>query len=90
MQALAEHRKLPTLVLIMPASAKSVRPHRTIADNIIRLQIRKYTHWRLTHIDILFCFRHLVSGAVTINRIAELLPWAWKAVRDGALLEQAA
>lgn len=37
--------------------------------------------------DVLEC---LVSGDVTINRIEELLPWAWKAARDGALLEHAA
>lgn len=32
----------------------------------------------------------MVSGEVTINRIEELLPWAWKAARDGTLLEHAA
>lgn len=32
----------------------------------------------------------LVSGEVTINRIEELLPWAWKAARGASLLEQAA
>lgn len=32
----------------------------------------------------------IVSGAVTINRLETLLPWAWKAERDAALLEHAA
>ncbi|AUN33792.1 IS66 family transposase [Niveispirillum cyanobacteriorum] len=32
----------------------------------------------------------MVSGEVTINRLEELLPWAWKAARNGVLLEHAA
>ncbi|WP_281493047.1 IS66 family transposase [Niveispirillum cyanobacteriorum] len=32
----------------------------------------------------------LVSGEITINRIEELLPWAWKATREANLLERAA
>jgi hypothetical protein len=32
----------------------------------------------------------VVSGRTTINRLDELLPWAWKAARQDAQMKEAA